>query len=211
MEVSGGKSQDSIVYGNTYNKYKPKTGIVKWIMDGFENSLLNLVSRASPNTIHEVGCGEGYWVMELAKSGIDVRGSDFADGAIAMAKSEAENRGFNPNIFSVRSVYDLNPEIDLADLIVCCEVLEHVENPVEALEAIAKLGASNVILSVPREPIWCILNLARGKYILSLGNTPGHIQHWSKRAFLRTVSQYFDIVQVKSPLPWTMVLCKPKS
>jgi hypothetical protein len=30
---------------------------------------------------------------------------------------------------------------------------------------------------VPREPIWRIGNMARGRYLGDLGNTPGHIQH----------------------------------
>ncbi|WP_207642472.1 hypothetical protein, partial [Desulfosporosinus sp. I2] len=67
---------------------------------------------------------------------------------------------------------------------------------------------NHIILSVPREPLWRILNLARGKYIPDLGNTPGHIQHWSKKSFLRLVNRYFDVLEVKSPLPWTMVLCR---
>jgi hypothetical protein len=48
--------------------------------------------------------------------------------------------------------------------------------------------------------------MARGKYFGTLGNTPGHIQHWSKNAFCALVSEYVDVVAVRSPLPWTMVL-----
>ena len=49
--------------------------------------------------------------------------------------------------------------------------------------------------------------MARGKYISSLGNTPGHIQHWSKRSFLNMLNKYVDIVEVLTPLPWTIALC----
>lgn len=211
MKVSGGQAEDGIVFGNTYDKYKPKKGIVKWIMDGFDKSLSELVAKASPGTIHEVGCGEGFWVMKWAAEGKAVRGSDFATGAINMAKAEARDRGLDADVFSVKSVYDLSQETDTADLIVCCEVLEHVEDPAAALKAIQSLKSQSVILSVPREPIWCALNMARGKYISDLGNTPGHIQHWSKRKFTNFVSEYFDIDEVRSPLPWTMLLCKPKT
>lgn len=211
MKVSGGQAEDGIVFGNTYDKYKPKKGIVKWIMDGFDNSLSELVARASPDTIHEVGCGEGFWVMKWAAEGKTVRGSDFATGAIDMAKTEAKDRGLDADLFSVRSVYDLSQETDTADLIVCCEVLEHVEDPAAALKAIQSLNSKSVILSVPREPIWCALNMVRGKYISDMGNTPGHIQHWSKRKFVNFVSEYFDVEEVRSPLPWTMLLCKQKA
>ena len=39
------------------------------------------------------------------------------------------------------------------------------------------------------------------------GNTPGHVNHWTKRGFLRLLSSCgFQTDIVKSPLPWTMVL-----
>ena len=44
-----------------------------------------------------------------------------------------------------------------------------------------------ILLSVPKEPIWRICNMARGKYWKDLGNTPGHIQHWTKKKFCRMV------------------------
>ena len=62
---------------------------------------------------------------------------------------------------------------------------------------------------MPREPIWRLLNLARGKYVAELGNTPGHVQHWSSAAFLRLVRRYFEVLAVRTPLPWTMALCRP--
>ena len=37
---------------------------------------------------------------------------------------------------------------------------------------------------VPREPVWRVLNVARGRYVRWLGNPPGHIQHFSRAAFL---------------------------
>lgn len=90
-------------------------------------------------------------------------------------------------------------DVDAADLIVCCEVLEHLERPEEGLRALQRVVGRYLIVSVSREPIWCVLNLARGKYIADFGNTPGHIQHWSKRGFVALVSKYFEVVEVKIP------------
>ncbi|MOA56543.1 hypothetical protein D3C78_1805420 [compost metagenome] len=88
--------------------------------------------------------------------------------------------------------------------------MEHLEHPEQGLQALQRIVGRHLILSVPREPIWCALNLARGKYIGDFGNTPGHIQHWSQKGFISLVSRYFDVLEVKSPLPWTMLLCKPR-
>jgi len=61
---------------------------------------------------------------------------------------------------------------------------------------------------VPREPIWRALNLARGKYVRDLGNTPGHLGHWSRRGFLELLGGRLEVVAVRTPLPWTMALCR---
>ena len=50
-----------------------------------------------------------------------------------------------------------------------------------SLAEIRRVTTSHALLSVPREPIWRMLNFLRGKYWSSGGNTPGHLQHWSRR------------------------------
>ena len=97
------------------------------------------------------------------------------------------------------------------DLVICSEVLEHLEDPERALKNIKELCNEKgfILLSVPKEPIWRICNMARGKYWKDLGNTPGHIQHWTKKKFCRmVVNNDMKIVSVKTPFPWTMVLAK---
>ena len=96
------------------------------------------------------------------------------------------------------------------DLVVCCEVLEHLQYPEDGLKALQKVVKKNLVLSVPREPVWRVLNMMRGKYLTKLGNTPGHIQHWSRSEFIKLVEKYFDTVYVKNPFPWTMILCCTK-
>lgn len=210
MKISEGLQEDGIVVGNVYDKYGSRNPMVRRIMKGFADSLATLVSKAAPKTIHEVGCGEGFWVFEWTRQGIEARGSDFSEKVIALARENAQSRRLSPGLFSTRSIYDLDAERDGADLIVCCEVLEHLENPQAGLAALQRAAFGQVILSVPREPLWRILNLLRGKYIGRLGNTPGHIQHWSDGQFIDLVSRFFEVVDVKMPIPWTMLLCRKR-
>jgi 2-polyprenyl-3-methyl-5-hydroxy-6-metoxy-1,4-benzoquinol methylase len=102
----------------------------------------------------------------------------------------------------------LAPDRDAAELIVCCEVLEHLDDPEAGLETITRLARPWLLVSVPREPIWRALNLARGKYVRDLGNTPGHLGHWSRRAFVEFLRSRVEVVDVRSPVPWTMALCR---
>ena len=210
IKISGGKKENGIVVGNSYDKYAAKNPIVRWMMNGFESSLSELVAKAAPQTIHEIGCGEGYWVIRWNKQGLNARGCDFSEQVIEMAMENAFEAEIKTPIFKTRSIYDVNFEEDSADLVVCCEVLEHLEAPEAGLESLKKIAKDYVILSVPREPLWCTLNLARGKYIKDLGNTPGHLQHWSKKSFITLVEKYFTVIEVKSPLPWTMLLCRQR-
>ncbi len=210
MKISGGLKEEGIVIGNAFDKYGSSNPIVKFMMKGFSSTLSDMVAASNPSTIHEVGCGEGFWVCKWAKAGIQVKGTDFSSQVIQLAKENAVLHAVSPDLFDAASIYDLDHASHSADLIVCCEVFEHLENPGAAFEALQRVVSKNLILSVPREPLWRFLNVARFKYLKSFGNTPGHIQHWSKRGFLKTVSHHFEILEARSPLPWTMVLCRQK-
>ena len=210
MRISGGATERGIVVGNVYDKYGSQNALVRRVMRGFAAALDELVARVQPRSIHEVGCGEGFWVLYWNRKGIAARGSDFSSEAIRLARLNAAEQGAQGDLFEARSVYDLDPARDGADLIVCCEVLEHLQRPEEALRVLQRVVRGHVILSVPREPLWRVLNLARGKYVRELGNTPGHVQHWSRREFTRLLARYFDLLEVRAPLPWTMALCAAK-
>lgn len=209
IKIAGGAKEGGVVIGNAYDKYGSGNPIVKWIMNGFSAALTDLVVKARPESIHEIGCGEGYWVLRWNEQGLRARGCDFSKDVIEIARENATNRGLVKSLFETRSIYDLDPSKDTADLLVCCEVLEHLESPEAGLKALQRVTKRSLIVSVPQEPLWCALNLARGKYITRWGNTPGHIQHWSKRDFVSLVSKYFEVVEIRSPLPWTMLFCRP--
>ena len=50
--------------------------------------------------------------------------------------------------------------------------------------------------------------MARGKYLSRRGNTPGHLNHWSKGGFERFLESRFEVEMLRSPTPWTMALCR---
>jgi len=199
--------EKGVIAGNIYDKYGSTNPIVKYIMKCFLDSLLSLVSDTDAIDIHEIGCGEGNISIELAKQNRIVRACDLSEKMIQKAKKNAELNNIEI-AFNVGNIYDLVPEKDAAGLIVCCEVLEHLEKPDIALNILQKLANPFLIISVPSEPLWSILNIARFKYIYRLGNTPGHIQRWTRKGFQDLLSRYFDVIKVLTPIPWTMVLCR---
>lgn len=209
MKVAGGEEEEGVIVGNTYDKYGSRNPIVRKLMQGFNDSLSDLIAKAAPRSIHEVGCGEGHWVLHWNDRGLPARGCDFSSKVIEIARENAVERGRSPTLFQVRSIYDLKEGQDNADLIVCCEVLEHLKDPEAGLRALRRVIDNYLIVSVPREPLWCALNLVRGKYLADFGNTPGHIQHWTRTTFVNLISKHYDVVDARNPLPWTMLLCRP--
>lgn len=199
-----------VVAGNVYDKYRTKNPLARRLMDGFLAAFDELVERAGAREVHEVGCGEGELARRLAARGLRVRASDFSQQIIDAARRATRDAGLSGDAIEleVRDLYRLEPARDAAELVVCCEVLEHLEHPADALDVLATLARPHLLVSVPREPIWRLLNLLRGRYVGAWGNTPGHLQHWSRRGFLELLATRFEIVAVRSPLPWTMALCR---
>src|SRR5215210_5225214 len=197
------KQQDDILIGNQVNKAELKNPISRALVAGFDGALFQLLREAKPKSIHEAGCGEGRLARMIhAEFPVSLRATDFSRELIA------ENQRVGPAgiQFVCRSIYDLDRVEDTADTVICCEVLEHLEEPARGVEALRSLGAKHYIMSVPNEPVWRVLNCLRGKYLSALGNTPGHLNHWSARAFCRFLEAHgFTILKQRQPFPWTMV------
>ncbi len=193
--------------GNVYDKYGTANPVERRLVDRFIADLLDLVARTAARDVHEVGCGEGELARRLAVRGHRVRGTDASDDVIAEARRRADATGVSAE-FRTAPVERLDPARDSAELIVCCEVMEHLADPRASLAVVARLASPWAIVSVPREPLWRALNLARLRYVGDLGNTPGHLNHWSRRSFVGFLEQRLEVVEVRSPLPWTMALCR---
>ena len=196
--------------GNVYDKYGTSNPVARRLMAGFMGQLDELVDRTGAAEAHEVGCGEGELAIRLARRGIRMRGTD----AFPQVLEEARRRASATEVeidFEAAPVEELAPGRHAAELIVCCEVLEHLDDPERALDVLAGLARPWLLASVPREPLWRALNLARFSYVGELGNTPGHLNHWSKRNFVRFLTRRFEVIELRSPTPWTMVLCRVQS
>jgi ubiquinone/menaquinone biosynthesis C-methylase UbiE len=123
----------------------------------------------------------------------------------------AAARERNPGVPIVEeSIYNLSRPDKSYDLVFVLEVLEHLDDPRRALEEVCRVSRRWVICSVPREPVWRALNLMRLKYVGGLGNTPGHVNHWSKAAFTEFVAEKLNVRSRLSPFPWTMIVGEVK-
>jgi len=200
--------EDGIVVGTSGDKYNSRNPIYRFLVNQFERSIENLVTSVSPNSFLEIGCGEGHITRIL----LDSTQSKIHATDISLSVLKETKKTFNTDRISweVAKLETYQP-IAVSDMVVCCEVLEHLTDPILGLQALSAFGSQWYLLSVPREPLWRILNMMRCAYLKDFGNSPGHIQHWSKSSFVRLVIRYFDIIKIMSPIPWTVLLCRNRT
>ena len=142
------------------------------------------------------------WAERLGESR-RVVGIDLEEESIQAGWAERTAPNLEYRVMEAQNLPFAENEFDLATAI---EVLEHVPDPEHTVAEMARCAERHLLVSVPREPLWRMLNMARGAYWSELGNTPGHLNHWSRRSFVRLLSRHGDVVEVRSPFPWTMLL-----
>ena len=192
-------------------KYASRNPVSRYLVRRFIKSLSSLAQSVAPSSVLEIGCGEGFLALALGGLGYRVHGLDVREDALDYARKAAFKKGMEKLLsFEYGDIYNLNITNFTADLLVCCEVLEHLDEPDRALEALHNLPIRYAVFSVPREPLWRVLNLCRMKYVGGLGNTPGHVNHWSKSSFLSFLGTRYRVLDVSTPVPWTMALCERK-
>ncbi|MCZ7529179.1 MAG: class I SAM-dependent methyltransferase [Acidimicrobiia bacterium] len=187
--------------GNIYDKYASRNPIERRLMHGFFRALDSTLPRVAPERILEVGAGEGEIARALAARYPEARITilDLPDPELA-----GEWRSLDATATHGDATHLPFPD-QAFDLVLAIEVLEHVEDPDAALHEIARVARGAVVVSVPREPIWRVANMARGKYWRSLGNTPGHVNHWGTRGFSAFVGRELRVERTVRPFPWTVV------
>jgi SAM-dependent methyltransferase len=195
-----------IVIGNHTPKYTSKNRAIRWLTQRWVTNLERLFDQAAQGRdvaaerALEVGCGEGVISAKLRRRWGTVLGLDLPDAGLRAQWRERAG----PH-FAHADAHRLPFPDKQFDVLVSVEVLEHLTDPVRALREMVRVTRRDLILSVPREPIFRACNLAGARYVSTLGNTPGHLNHWSASAFERFVATEAEVLEVTHPFPWTTV------
>jgi 2-polyprenyl-3-methyl-5-hydroxy-6-metoxy-1,4-benzoquinol methylase len=207
VATPGSTEAEAVPTGNTFDKYGSTNPLVRRLMANFHGTLDELWAQAAPTSILDVGCGEGVLTHEWAERLGDKRivGIDLDDEKLAVEWAKRQRPNLEYRCEEATRLSFADGEFDMATAI---EVLEHVPDPEATVAEMARVAKRHLLVSVPREPLWRGLNMARGAYVGSLGNTPGHVNHWSKRGFVKLLSRHGEVVEARSPFPWTMLLVR---
>jgi len=205
--------QSDFFSGKQQAKYLNVNPLAKYLVNNFFNGVEHLLMKVGmAENVLEIGCGEGHVTEIIARvfKSSNITVTDIAEKMIEVTRQRLGAReGVN---YRIENAANLSFQADFFDCIVACEVLEHLDDPCLALEGFkARLKPGGYLLaSVPREPIWRILNMVRLKYLSRFGNTFGHVNHWSARKFKRLAGKELEIVDCSLPLPWTIILARKR-
>ena len=191
-----------VVIGNHHHKYSSSNPVIRRLTEHWLDRIEDLAGRIAgeepAGRVLEVGCGEGEIARRLHARWGDVTAIDLPDAGLRAGWLDVPGPRFLHADAERRPFAD-----DAFDVLVSVEVLEHLRDPERALREYARVTRSHLLLSVPREPMFRMGNFFAGRYVRDLGNTPGHLNHWSTPAFIRFCSQVGGIRATALPPPWT--------
>ena len=139
-------------------------------------TVAGLLPVAPPYAILDAGCGPGKFFSVLKRTNPvwqrRLYGLDYAESAIVRARDEHPD-----GIFLVGDLLDPPTLPEKMAVVVCLEVLEHLETPDRALANLKKMvrAGGKLVLTVPNG---------------ELDRYPGHRQFWDFPAFFDFVKQH---------------------
>jgi SAM-dependent methyltransferase len=188
-----------------YAKFQTGNPVVRRLIDRFYGKVRSLVEPLDPASVLDAGCGEGETVARLADclprrvAAIDIRPESVEFAQRRLPWIEA----------SVQSLDELEFENGAFELVLCLEVLEHLERPERALAELSRVSSRDLVLSVPHEPWFRTGSLLRGRHLSRLGNHPEHLQLWTRSGFAGFLAPRVEIVTLTTSFPWLVAHCRP--
>jgi len=111
-----------------FEKAYEKPGIAIWTSKEPPKELIELVEsgKIKPCKVIDIGCGEGFYSIYLAKKGFEVLGIDISKKAIKYAKENAEQAGVNVR-FIAMDIFDLPNLNEKFDFILEWAIMHHIK------------------------------------------------------------------------------------
>lgn len=190
---------------DNFKKHTSTNTIQQFLIERFFNTLLSEIGACNPVRILDAGCGEGFTLEKLRIRGI----GQVLEGIDAQADAVSLGTRTHPNL-TIRegSIYSLPYADNSFDVVVCTEVLEHLERPEDALKELHRVCSRFCVVTVPNEPFFQTANFLRGKNLARWGNDIEHIQHWSTQGITKFVQTLFTVRKVRAPFPWSLVVAE---
>ena len=181
-----------------FTKFKTGNPVVQYLINRFYTKVTKYILREPFDSILDAGCGEGMTLQKL-RGYLPRNVTAFDLNHDCVHYTSAWFPGAN---ITSQDILHLPYDKEEFDLVICLEVLEHLERPDLALKSLKRVARNRLIFSVPYEPWFQVGSFLRGKYLKYWGNHPEHINHWSPNTFEQFLSREFSAVSIDTSLPW---------
>jgi SAM-dependent methyltransferase len=196
---------------DTSNHRKYTEGAENPVVGALLDRLFAAVARdlraLGPESLLDAGAGEGHALDRLSKV-LPARVTAFDRNPDAVAFCA----GRHPEArVEVQDIHELPYPDDAFDVVLCMEVLEHLDTPARALGELTRVARRALVLTVPFEPWFQLGNLVRGKYPETRGNHPEHVQHWGIAGFRAFLAREpgLEGIRVRPVGPWLVGTAQP--
>lgn len=189
-----------------YLKHANSNPIQKYLINNFYKKVYGILKPLRAQKILDVGCGEGFTLKKLEEKKIGklLVGVDNTSTAIKIGKKIYPHLDLRKG-----DIYNLDFKDDEFDVVLCTEVLEHLDDPEKAVAELKRVSKKYILFSVPNEPFFILANFMRGKYLKTFGNHPEHINHWTFISFENFLKKNgLFISKKKYPFAWSVVLAR---
>jgi len=187
-------------------KYKNKNVFHQLALSQFFDKIALEIEKMNPKTVFEFGCGEGLFLEQLKERKIifsELIGLDLREDALQYARTLHPNYEFiNEDVMAWKS------KRENYDLVIASQVLEHLNKPDKFLERLTMLSNRYLLLTVPWEPWFRLMNLLRGRDLIRFGNHPEHINRWGKNSFIEFVETKARVIKSVTAFPFTIVVAE---
>lgn len=97
------------------------------------------VKSLAGKKILDIGCGGGIFSEGLAEQGAIVTGIDMSEPTLVAAKEHCQNKSLSLRYFCITAEEFAQQHSHQFDVITCMELLEHVPDPLQLIQACTKL------------------------------------------------------------------------
>ena len=187
-----------------FSKYEAPHPVMKRLISRFQRRFFGLLAKMSPHSVLEVGCGEGFLLDYIARrdAGLRLTGVDVSLDAVRFARGHV---AVETDLLA-GSAYELPFRAAAFDLVVCSEVLEHLDDVERAVSELKRVSARYVLISVPLEPYFQFFTACAVR--LGLGVNPAHVQFWTPGDFARFIDRAFPAaLAIERCFPYQIALC----
>jgi hypothetical protein len=146
---------------------------------GVYESALALLNEINGHSVIDVGCGSAYKLIDKFNY-YDTVGIELKESYNWLLKKYPEKKWMD---FERVIPSDL-----AADLVICSDVIEHVENPDDLMHFLKKMRFSRLMISTPER------DSVRGKNDFGPPENTTHYREWNKEEFKDFVSKWFNVL-----------------